>query len=105
MQVIGRVGFGKAFGALASLDHPAEGDAFKVVATGVAPPTQAAILPCVLQGRAYHVWNNDYSEGAAAGLEEVSKRLSNPLRKYMLWDQVSARALEPSSYLPCAAKV
>lgn len=34
LQVIGRVGFGKSFGSLESLDHPAEGDAFKVVATG-----------------------------------------------------------------------
>jgi hypothetical protein len=34
LQVIGRVGFGKSFGSLESLEHPAEGDAFKVVATG-----------------------------------------------------------------------
>ena len=27
-----------------------------------------------------------------AGLKEVFKRLSNPLWKYMLWDQVSACA-------------
>lgn len=34
LQVIGRVGFGKTFGCLESLDHPAEGDAFKMVAVG-----------------------------------------------------------------------
>ena len=96
MQVIGRVGFGKAFGALASLDHPAEGDAFKVVATGVPCLSWIVILPCVPRRQACHGRDDDRSESAAAGLEEVSKRLSNPLRKYMLWDQVIARALEPS---------
>ena len=37
-QVIGKVGFGKSFNALESLDHPAEGDAFKVVAIGDSCP-------------------------------------------------------------------
>ena len=42
MQVIGKVGFGKTFNALQSLDHPAEGDVFKVVALGTSPPTSIA---------------------------------------------------------------
>ncbi len=34
MQVIGKVGFGKSFNALASLDAPAEQDVFKAMAAG-----------------------------------------------------------------------
>lgn len=34
MQVIGKVGFGKSFNALASLDAPAEQDIFKDMAAG-----------------------------------------------------------------------
>ena len=30
-----------------------------------------------------------------AGFEEVAKRLSNPVRKYMLWDAVSGYAAAP----------
>lgn len=43
VQVIGRVGFGKSFGSLESLDHPAEGDAFKVVATGATHSSLGAL--------------------------------------------------------------
>jgi len=38
VQVIGKVGFGKTFNALESLDYPAEGDAFKIVAIGDSCP-------------------------------------------------------------------
>ena len=42
LQVIGRVGFGKSFGSLESLDHPAEGDAFKMVAIGALLTSEVA---------------------------------------------------------------
>ncbi|KAK9915327.1 hypothetical protein WJX75_007673 [Coccomyxa subellipsoidea] len=53
LEVIGKVGFGKSFNSLASLDAPAEQDVFKAL---------------------------------AAGLEEASKRMANPLRTYMFFD-------------------
>ena len=43
LQVIGRVGFGKTFGSLESLDHPAEGDAFKMVAIGMLLTSEVAV--------------------------------------------------------------
>ena len=39
-------------------------------------------------------------EASLAGLEEVSKRLSNPVRKYMLWDEVRDCAPEPVALSP-----
>lgn len=98
MQVIGKVGFGKCFGAMESLDHPAEGDAFKVIATG-APYTQLSHPSRRMPFRLWQAPGNIVSKvrPSSAGFEEVAKRLSNPVRKYMLWDEVSGCAAEPVS--------
>ena len=50
--MIGKVGFGKCFGALESLDHPAEGDAFNVVATGISPYSAVTAVQHVFQTQA-----------------------------------------------------
>jgi hypothetical protein len=47
-QVIGGVGFGKSFGSLASLDHPAEHDVFKALAAGKLLRSQAPIQAFLL---------------------------------------------------------
>ncbi|EIE22263.1 cytochrome P450 [Coccomyxa subellipsoidea C-169] len=62
LEVIGKVGFGKSFNSLASLDAPAEQDVFKAL---------------------------------AASLEEVSKRMANPLRVYRFFDPIAGLSKQP----------
>ena len=65
-------------------------------------PTQLSRVLCSMFSRHKHVLDKRTftEEASLAGLEEVSKRLSNPVRKYMLWDQVSDCAPEPVALSP-----